>query len=113
VKWESLDPHTCNTCKGDPSRKSFIFTLKNPHHVPARKFALKAESENEAINCSSQWGPIFADLAVCDNCGKCDASEAFYFGSCYTNDTGLDDETFFTGSRTFTVKEIEVFEISD
>jgi hypothetical protein len=25
----------------------------------------------------------------------------------------LDDETFFTGSRTFTVKEIEVFEISD
>jgi hypothetical protein len=30
----------------------------------------------------------------------------------YTNDTGLDEFTFFTGSQWFQVKEIEVFEIS-
>jgi hypothetical protein len=31
----------------------------------------------------------------------------------YANGTGLDGETLFAGSRHFTVKEIEVFEITD
>jgi hypothetical protein len=35
------------------------------------------------------------------------------FGDVYTNDTGLDGATFFTGSRNFKVREIEVFEITD
>jgi hypothetical protein len=25
--------------------KSFLFTLKNPHNIPARKFALKPEDQ--------------------------------------------------------------------
>jgi hypothetical protein len=44
----------------DPSLKSFIFTLKNPHNVPARRFALKAESKNEALWCDSDCGSSFA-----------------------------------------------------
>jgi hypothetical protein len=32
-----------NSClKGDDSLKSFVYTLKNPHNIPARRFALKA-----------------------------------------------------------------------
>jgi hypothetical protein len=34
-------------------------------------------------------------------------------GQSYTNDTGLDGKTFFTGSEYFSAKEIEIFEISD
>jgi hypothetical protein len=40
-------------------------------------------------------------------------SRTWGFGSTYTNDTGLNGGTFFTGSRHFKVREIEVFEIID
>jgi hypothetical protein len=33
----------------DPSLKSFVFTLKNPHDVSPRRFALKAEKKDRAI----------------------------------------------------------------
>jgi hypothetical protein len=42
-----------NICKADPSLKSFLFTLKNPDNVPARRFALKSEEKENAINCHS------------------------------------------------------------
>jgi hypothetical protein len=35
------------------------------------------------------------------------------FGSSHANDTGRYEKIFFTGSQYFTVKEIEVFEITD
>jgi hypothetical protein len=42
VEWE-------NECsfKADASLKSFLFALKNPHNVPARRFALKAEKKDD------------------------------------------------------------------
>jgi hypothetical protein len=46
VAWES---RAIWRHKADPSLKSFIFTLKNPHNLLARRFALKAERKNEAI----------------------------------------------------------------
>jgi hypothetical protein len=36
-----------------------------------------------------------------------------WLGLSYANGTGRDGQTFFTGSPNFTVKEIEVFEITD
>jgi hypothetical protein len=45
--------------KADPSLKSFLFTVKNPHNFPERKFPLKAEKKHEAIFCDSSWGPHF------------------------------------------------------
>jgi hypothetical protein len=47
VEWE-------NSCsfKGDDSLRSFLFTLRNPHGVPPRKFKLKAEKKQFAISCS-------------------------------------------------------------
>jgi hypothetical protein len=87
VKWES--PWT-SKCKADPSRKSFLFTLKNPHSFPARKFALKAEKKDEGIYCDSSWGPYFVDVRVSDNCNANANSWTSLFGSSYVNDTDLD-----------------------
>jgi hypothetical protein len=75
------------------------FTLKNPHNVSGRRFALKAEEKEKAICCDSRPGPHLNFTSD--------------FGRSYTNDTELDGKTFFTGWVHFTVKEIEVFEIID
>jgi hypothetical protein len=117
LEWES---RTRSPYKADASLKSFIFTLKNPHNVPARRFALKAKKKDEAILCRPEWGPCFGgdfvlglgDIGVSDNCKARTDSETL-LGYSYTNDTGLDGKAFFTGSWKFQVKEIEVFEITD
>jgi hypothetical protein len=49
---------------------------------------------------------------VYDNCNANTDSQT-KLGPVYTNDTGLDGRTVFTGSWEFKVKEIEVFEITD
>jgi hypothetical protein len=101
-----------NRRKVDYSQKSFLFTLKNPLNIPARRFALKAEKKYVAIYCSSRWGPRFGwDIAVSDNCNA-NTRSCTYLGDTYTNDTGLDKYVVFTGSTYFRVKEIEVFEIT-
>jgi hypothetical protein len=99
--------------KADPSLKSFLFTLKNPHNIPARRFALKAERKDRAISCNSECGPGFWDIGVRDNCNANTDSYTQLFGIVYTNDTGLDAKTVFTGSKEFQVKEIEVFEVTE
>jgi hypothetical protein len=42
VAWESGKCHR----KADPTLKGFLFTLKNPHNLPARRFPLKAEQKD-------------------------------------------------------------------
>jgi hypothetical protein len=111
VEWESREYDGANRYKADPSLKSFRLTLKNPHNFPARKFALTADMKDEAIFCDSSWGPNFCDIAVQDSYSR--DNSAHRFGRSYENDTGLDGKTFLTGSEGFTVKEIEVFEITD
>jgi hypothetical protein len=110
VEWDS---RRSSYWKADDSQRSFLFTLKNPRNIPARRFALKAEKKWRAIRCDSGWGPRFGygDISVCDNCNANTDSFAS-LGSSYTNDTGLDRGIFFTGSRYFQVKEIEVFAIT-
>jgi hypothetical protein len=111
VEWESREweGDGCNCTKADPSLKSFLFTLRNPHNIPPRRFALKAEKKDEAIFCCSNCGLHFVDIVVFNSC----AANTYGFGRRYTNDTGLDGKTVFTGSPDFQVKEIEVFEITD
>jgi hypothetical protein len=107
VTWDSSD-----LFKADDSQRSFLFTLKNPHNIPARRFALKAEKKGRAILCVSRWGPRFGDdIAVSDNCNA-NTSSCTWHGDAYANDTGLDGTKVFTGSFKFRVKEIEVFEIT-
>jgi hypothetical protein len=96
----------------DPSLSSFLFTLKNPHNLPARIFKQK-QAEN-AIDDHGSYGPRFgtgnADLYVCD---KCQTSTSSYsiLGSVYVNDTGIAGNQVLTGAQNFTVAEIEVFEV--
>jgi hypothetical protein len=111
VEWESRTKSPYS--KADPSLKSFLFTMKNPHNVPPRIFALKAENKDEAIWCDSDFGPHFCDITVFNDCNANTDSCAGDLGTCYTNDTGLDGETIFTGSNCFQAKEIEVFEIME
>jgi hypothetical protein len=56
VNWESG-----NHSKGDNSLRSFLFTLRNPHGVPPRKFALKAEKKPSITNSArcAAFGDIF------------------------------------------------------
>jgi hypothetical protein len=109
VQWHS--PPTTRY-EADPDRRSFLFTLKNPHNVTGLAFALNAEEKDTAIMCDSSWGPHFRDIGVSHNCNANTISYTTGFGHTYANDTGMDGETFFTGSEDFTVKEIEVLEIT-
>jgi hypothetical protein len=122
VEWESRvwnrkNGNEDNGWKADETLKSFIFTLKNPHNVPARTFALNAERKDQAIYCASNFGPSFGGVVVVNDCNANTRNYTQYFGISYTNDTGLGGKspncTFFTGSKNFQVKEIEVFEITD
>jgi hypothetical protein len=117
LEWESRKSNKKggkeNNCwKADPSLKSFLFTLTNPHNVPARMFALKAEGKDLAISCHSEYGPCFNNIGVSNNCNA-KSNNVTWLGLCYTNDTGLDAYTVFTGSKAFQVKEIEMFEIKN
>jgi hypothetical protein len=108
-EWEDLD----NCCKSDESEKSFLFTLKNPHNIAARKFRLQSHKKDEAILCDGQYGPFFSGICIHNNCNKTTQNFCGSFGITYTNDTGMDGSKVLTGSEYFTVKEIEVFEITD
>jgi hypothetical protein len=112
VAWELLN----GMCKADNSQKSFVFTLTNPHNVAAPRFALRAERKHTAMICNSGWGSCFdGDCAIglSDHCNANTDSYTFGFSCCYINDTGLDGQTFFTGSRKLRIKEVEAFTITD
>jgi hypothetical protein len=120
VEWESNRPGEYGHRKGDGSLRSFLFTLRNPHGVPPRKFALKEEMMDDAIYCRSGWCAGFGydyngicDISVYDNCNN-NRNSYTQIGTRYENRTYANDtqfEKFFTGDVYFTVKEIEVFEI--
>jgi hypothetical protein len=97
----------------DDILKCFIFTLKNPHGMPAKRFALKAEMKYHAIDSNPEYGPSFGwDIHVSDHCNA-NAASPTYLGAVYTNDPGLGWATVSTGSLNFQVREIEVFEITE
>jgi hypothetical protein len=79
--------------------RSFLFTLKNPHGIPARKFALRAEKKDCAIYCDSTYGPSIGyghgdlDLYVCDNCNTNTISYT-RFATRYSNNVCANDTAF-------------------
>jgi hypothetical protein len=111
VQWES--PWS-SRIKGDDSLKSFLFTLRNPHGIPARKFPLKFGEKHNAIDCDRRFGPIFGvDVYIFDECNTHTDNHTDSFGDSYANDTGLKGMNVFACSHGFTVKEMEVFEVAD
>jgi hypothetical protein len=114
VEWDSTSFPERNIYgfKADPSLKSFLFALKNPHNVPAPRFPLKAEYKDKAIIYHPSHSPDFQDITVFNSCNAHNKS-SMHPGHNYTNDARLGGSTLFTGSHNFQVKEIEVFEITD
>jgi hypothetical protein len=108
IEWESS---FLGKRKIDEKRESFIFTLRNPHGLPERKFSHKSVAGLPAIRVSSKMGPCFGDgdLFVSDNCNITPSSTSG-FGRVYENETGIEGNVLLTGGRTFLVQEIEVFE---
>jgi hypothetical protein len=105
--------------KGDASMESFIFTLKNPHGVGARTFRMRPGKKDYVMLCyQSGW------LVWIGYCGAIAIQEQgtspptghnggfAHENSTFENDTGVNGKTFFTGDESFTVKELEVFELS-
>jgi hypothetical protein len=95
----------------DPSLKSFLFTIKNPHNLPAQIFKLKQAAG--AIYDHYASGPRFGggtDLAVADQCRSSNTCWS-NFGYTYENSTKIKGNQVFTGAYNFRVQEIEVFEV--
>jgi hypothetical protein len=107
VAWDSSGQR-----KGDRTERSFLFTLKNPHNLPPRKFRLALGQESSSIKVSSRTCSCFGndDLFICGGCDV-NRSHSRGFGSTYENTTGIEGRLVFTGSDTFIVNEIEVFEV--
>jgi hypothetical protein len=92
-----------STCEIAPN--SFIFTLTNPYGIPPTKYLPKKDS---CIYHYSTRGPTFgSDIWVEDNCNKRKVNK-HVFPNRFLDTTGKGEKTF-TGSRTFTVSDIEVF----
>jgi hypothetical protein len=101
-----------NCSKADESKTSFLFTLKNPHNIPPRKFPLRPDMSRCAIQCNELYGPTFQDICVMSG-ANIHAGSNTGLGLVYVNDTGLDGGLVFNGSSSFNVAEIEVFEVTD
>jgi hypothetical protein len=93
----------------DPTKKTIVFTVKNPCNCAATIFGQLLPSS--AIRVDRKRGPCFGDgvLMISDDCRK-QKNESGKIEVSFHNDTGYDGTTLFTGSSIFHVSEIEVFE---
>jgi hypothetical protein len=113
VAWDSRKGY-----KADDTLKSFIFILQNPSNINPTIFHLIPSRKHCAIWCDSGDGPCFganefSDIYVSDNCNTSTCSDMIHFGTSYSNDTKHSKIPFFNGEKNFTVKEIEVFQITE
>jgi hypothetical protein len=91
--------------------KSFLFTIKNPHNLPARIF--EQRQVGGAICDASSHGPTFGggtDLSVAGDSRNFKSGYS-KLGTGYTNDTALPGTTLLAGRQNFSVNELEVFEV--
>ncbi|CAF3422717.1 unnamed protein product [Rotaria socialis] len=96
--------------KTDPT--AFLFTLTNPHNIQPTKYPIKSDKEDEAVCHNSSYGPRFGkgtDISA-GNGGTSRHSQYTNFPTTYSDTTEKGDTTF-TGAKTFTLLEIEVFKL--
>jgi hypothetical protein len=97
--------------RADSSRKTFLFTVKNPRGSSGRRFVMAGTAN--AILCHSSHGATHGngcEIYVSDGCNA-NSSSYTNLGNTFTNGTGIDGKQVFTGEYHFTAKEIEVFAI--
>jgi hypothetical protein len=122
VPWESRvwnrKREEANNCRArDASGKSFLFTIKNPWGHPPKKFPVRKHRKDCAVYLCEKQGPSFGcyphDLSFGTTADGGRICHTMGFGYSY-DPGGLPDSTrFLTGDRTFTLREIEVFQIVD
>jgi hypothetical protein len=81
----------------DMSRESFLFTIENPHNLPAQIFRQKEGLR--AVYHRASYGPTFGcghDLCVSNRCRDSDDSYS-NLGNTYTNYTGISGKEVLTG----------------
>jgi serine/threonine protein kinase len=105
-----------NNSRREGNGNEFVFTLKNPHNIQPSKFNMKNEWLNHSICCDAKLGPIFGcnDIRIENECNNNNNSFSFYDfnrGEYCFNDTTGKKRLLFTGTKTYKVKEIEVFNI--
>ena len=105
-----------NNARRDGNGNEFVFTLKNPHNISPSKFNMRNEWLNHSICCDVNLGPIFGcnDIRIENECNIRKNSFSFYDfqpGEYCFNDTTGKKRLLFTGTKTYTVKEIEVYNI--
>jgi hypothetical protein len=110
-KW----PENNNAWSGDPSQKSFLFTLKNPHNIPPRRFAMDSAKKDYVLYCYNTylvWIGYNGAIGLMPGCNANSTSHnrGFQPDLTFVNDSGHDGTTLFTGSETYSVKEVEIFE---
>jgi hypothetical protein len=116
--WESRSVRdlgdALSALKGDDSGSSFLFTVKNMHGIPPRKFKLRSERRNQAILVDEKCGPTFggSDLVIANGCDS-NWDSWSRLGITYRNDTNIDEDEVLAGRKHFQVQEIEVFWITD
>jgi hypothetical protein len=98
----------------DDSGESFLFSLINPHNAPPAKFGLK--DKRYALLYDPSYGPCFGggggeihfdgdSNSIDDNWTRLGS-----WGT-YSNPTGLDGTTVFTGQCHFRAREVEVYAV--
>jgi len=100
-----------NTWKAD--NNAFIFTITNPHNIPATKFNL-TPGQPYGIGDDRTWGPTFGnglDIQIMSDSNTNTGSSTNFPGS-YTDTTGIPAGTLFTGARNFKTADIEVYAIT-
>jgi hypothetical protein len=104
--------------KRDESKTSFLFTLRNPHNLSPRIFSLN--DVRYSMLCNQSYAMVWFGnggfIGIYEDCNvNCNShNKAFNISPpTYVNDTGLPGSTLFTGEQNYTVKELEIFELSE
>jgi hypothetical protein len=100
ISWSSREAYASD-------KRTFIFTLINPHNIPPTKFA---NTNQNSIYDGSSYGPYFGpDLIIANQCNASTSSNSS-FPNFFADTTGK-SYNIFTGSQSFQVEEIEVFTV--
>jgi len=86
----------------------FLFSYKNPYNIPCKING--TPNSQKAIYCNPSYGPTFGggnDIHISSN-SNTNSSSYSKLNNTYKINNGH-DSNFLTGSRNFTVSEIEIF----
>jgi len=98
------------TWRADP--QAFIFTLTNPHNIPATKFDVKLDKQDFAVCANSRMGPTFGtgpDIYVSHN-SNMNTNSRTVFPTTFEDSTGI-GESLFTGNDFYIAGDVEVYTI--